>query len=196
VFESAPATAPAAPGWPNLCTRSDSASYNRSGYDRFAPKSIRPPKTGIRPSVNAILDLVDTSDPAWSSIAVVLQEFRAAGIDLDATSVAMAVRLGRHRHDFPPVPDVARLRSTAANGPIVYYIRRANLIKIGTTTDPHARFLDLMPDQILAVEPGDRALELLGTASSPTCAPAPVVNTSSPAGMVWCRQRRPPNWWA
>lgn len=37
---------------------------------------------------------------------------------------------------------------------IVYYIRRAGLIKIGTTVSPAKRFSALLPDEILAVEPG------------------------------------------
>jgi hypothetical protein len=42
---------------------------------------------------------------------------------------------------------------------IVYYISRGDLIKIGTTAYPEARFASLIPDAILAFEPGDRMIE-------------------------------------
>lgn len=42
---------------------------------------------------------------------------------------------------------------------IVYYIRIGNLIKIGYTGSFHDRMRSLMPDEILAIEEGDRELE-------------------------------------
>jgi hypothetical protein len=42
---------------------------------------------------------------------------------------------------------------------IVYYILRGDLVKIGTTTQPMRRFATLMPDAVLATEPGDVELE-------------------------------------
>lgn len=42
---------------------------------------------------------------------------------------------------------------------VVYYIRIGNHIKIGTTADFASRMSTLQPDEILAVELGDRALE-------------------------------------
>lgn len=41
----------------------------------------------------------------------------------------------------------------------VYYIRRGDLIKIGHTVNLHKRMTDLMPDAVLAVEPGPQQLE-------------------------------------
>jgi hypothetical protein len=111
-------------------------------------------RSGVRSSVQAALDQIDTTDPAWPSVAAVLQEFVAAGIDLDATVAAMAVKLGKLRwaaDDSSERTDPATLLTTCS---IVYYIRRSNLIKIGTTASPHARFNELMPDEILAAEPG------------------------------------------
>ncbi|MFD0405604.1 hypothetical protein ACFVHV_09735, partial [Kitasatospora sp. NPDC127116] len=40
-----------------------------------------------------------------------------------------------------------------------YYIRRGDLLKIGTTVNPVRRFNSLLPDEILAFEPGGRAKE-------------------------------------
>lgn len=41
----------------------------------------------------------------------------------------------------------------------VYYIRTCCRIKIGYTTNLDGRMTDLSPDELLATEPGDRALE-------------------------------------
>jgi hypothetical protein len=47
----------------------------------------------------------------------------------------------------------------SASDAIVYYIQRGELIKIGTTVNPRSRFGELVPDEILAVEPGGRKEE-------------------------------------
>jgi hypothetical protein len=47
-----------------------------------------------------------------------------------------------------------------ADDPLVYYIRRSGLIKIGFTTRFVSRMRRLRPDELLAVEPGNLALEL------------------------------------
>lgn len=41
----------------------------------------------------------------------------------------------------------------------VYYVRRGNLVKIGTTSDLYRRMSAILPDEVLAVEPGSYALE-------------------------------------
>jgi Helix-turn-helix domain len=116
---------------------------------------------GLRRSVQRLRDLIDTTDPAWPDIAAALQEFAASGIGIDETTVPMAIKIGRQRFLESglkaPAWDQATL--TNASESIVYYIRRGELIKIGTTTSPRSRFTDLLPDEILAVEPGARELE-------------------------------------
>lgn len=114
---------------------------------------------GVRPSVAGVLSLIDTTDPAWPAVAAVLQEFTGAGIDLDATSAAMAVKLGKRRHAAEERRAEDEQPTLVSAGSIVYYIRRAHLIKIGTTVAPHSRFADLLPDEILAIEPGARKEE-------------------------------------
>lgn len=57
-----------------------------------------------------------------------------------------------------PCPDCFGLREAAPSGPFVYYAERARSIKIGTALDPHRRARALRAE-LLAVEPGDRALE-------------------------------------
>lgn len=120
---------------------------------------------GLPRSIQRLVDLVDHTDPAWPRVAMVLQEFAAAGIELDTTTVPLAVQLGKQRHldldgKLPggrTSPGSATLAATADS--IVYYIRRGGFIKIGTTVDPRSRFTELRPDEILAYEPGSYAEE-------------------------------------
>ena len=123
----------------------------------FVPRTIEDAAAGLPRSVQHVLALIDTTDPAWPSVAVILREFLAAGIELDETSAVMAVKLGKQRWATEcPADESGPFRGTLASGSnsIVYYIRRSEWIKIGTTTDPHERFRDLLPDEILAFEPG------------------------------------------
>lgn len=124
----------------------------------FVPREIALADNALPIAVQAIFDLIDMTDPAWPGVAAVLREFTAAGIEIDAKTAAMAVSLGRRRWAEIDGGDVQPTLASAT-GSIVYYIRRGALIKIGTTTQPQTRFRDLMPDEILAVEPGDRKQE-------------------------------------
>jgi hypothetical protein len=42
---------------------------------------------------------------------------------------------------------------------VVYYLRRADSVKIGTTSNPRQRFAALLHDEVLAFELGGRAVE-------------------------------------
>ena len=131
------------------------------GEDPYTPESFIAARdnAGPRRSIQRILSLVDTTDPAWPHIAGTLRDFAEAGIGLDEVTIPMAVKLGKRRRErFDADPGIAAAQEAPA-GSIVYYIRRAGLIKIGTTADPHSRFKDLLPDEILAFEPGDRVQE-------------------------------------
>lgn len=129
------------------------------GHEAFLPESLRQNKEGRRPSFERLIALVDTSSPAWPAIAALLREMADAGIDLDETSVAMAAKLGVQRWKereggrYPTTGPCEQL-ALAAGAPVVYYVRRGDLIKIGTTTEPRQRFTELRPDEICAVEPG------------------------------------------
>jgi hypothetical protein len=114
--------------------------------------------SGIRRSIKALLDAVDRRDPALTFIAVELQQKRHEKDELTEGDVREAVVLGRTRFDeFRQ--QLADRRSDRIPDSIVYYIRRGPLVKIGTTTNPHGRFRDLLPDEILAWEPGGRTEE-------------------------------------
>jgi Helix-turn-helix domain len=139
------------------------AVYDR-GRDMLAPKgSWDAGPSGAHRSIQQLLSLIDTSDPAWPLAAGILREFAEAGVELDAPVVAAAVKLGKHRHAGSSAEiNTERQRVLAvAAGAIVYYGRRADLIKIGTTTSPRSRFGDLLPDEILAFEPGSHEEETL-----------------------------------
>lgn len=51
-------------------------------------------------------------------------------------------------------------RGLAVQPSTVYYVRIGNLIKIGTTKDMNTRMTALQPDEVLAIEEGDRDIEL------------------------------------
>ncbi|WP_329114476.1 GIY-YIG nuclease family protein [Streptomyces sp. NBC_01353] len=78
-----------------------------------------------------------------------------AGVELNAETIEIAIKVGRSKHE-----GLARQRRTRPERiEIVYYIKRAELVKIGTTRNPAHRLHTLMPDEILAFEPGGPDLE-------------------------------------
>ena len=139
------------------------AHYLYASEDVFTPPSILEQGDGSRPAFERLLELIDTTDDAWPATAGVLREMMLAGVELDETAVTIAVKLARKRWDqtVTALPSLRRERITLASAStaIVYYIRRGDLIKIGTTTDPVDRFTSLLPDEILAFEPGSYADE-------------------------------------
>lgn len=110
--------------------------------------------------------LINTTDPAWPTIASVLHEMANAGVEIDETAYGIAAKVGAYRYDIS-LPKTGRRYGlqyyqatlTGTGGSIVYYIRRGELIKIGTTVDPVQRFSTLLPSEILAFEPGTDELE-------------------------------------
>jgi hypothetical protein len=126
----------------------------------FTPESIRDQGDGLRPSAARLLELIDTSDPAWPATAAALREMTLAGVELDAATVTAAVKIGRRRWETTEKEALAwaakheRIGLAVSSASIVYYVRRGSLIKIGTTVDPAKRFSTLLPDEILAFEPG------------------------------------------
>ncbi|MEV8042447.1 hypothetical protein AB0P02_01200 [Streptomyces griseoluteus] len=110
---------------------------------------------------NRLSRLVDPDDPAFDHIAEVLTDMIAASVDLSPEMVQAAAKMGRsryqrERHSRTVIPAP---RDSTLSGSVVYYIRRSNLIKIGTTINLKRRMNILMPDEVLAVEPGDATME-------------------------------------
>jgi MerR family regulatory protein len=132
------------------------------------PQEIRDSDSGLRPSHQALLRLIDMSDPAWPSIAGVLREMTDAGVEIGEAALVIAAKVGTHRFATATVkahpgrrPASHQATLSGTSDSIVYYIRRGDLIKIGTTADPVTRPGRLMPDKILAFEPGDADQETL-----------------------------------
>lgn len=121
----------------------------------LTPQSIKNLRCGPRRSIAPLLEIVDTEDPAFPRIADALRDMSNAGVELTEETVTIAVKIGKQKH-----ADEAARRITERNRrSIVYYIRRGDLIKIGTTIDPVNRLKSLMPDEVLAFEPGDKHTE-------------------------------------
>lgn len=127
--------------------------------------------------------LVDPQDPYYYEICIELMTMDRAGVEINRTAADIATKLVRHRLGAEEALAAKRranrertrleregeaqawIALNAArdlwreSGGIVYYILRGELIKIGTTTRPIKRFATLMPDAVLATEPGDTELE-------------------------------------
>lgn len=120
--------------------------------------------------------LIDQDDPLVINVFGMLKEMELAGVEIDARAAEIATKLVHWKFKRRQETEKARLaeleelaqqrlrdeeaveRWRTSPG-IVYYILRNNLIKIGTTVRPKQRFDDLMPDAVLATEPGNEELE-------------------------------------
>lgn len=125
-----------------------SSDWREKKWDGHGP-------TGVRRSIRTLMDLIDPADPAFTLIATALQQARQDRQTLTMDDVRAAVDLGRR--DFKE--HEARTEASRPGripASIVYYARRSDLVKIGTTTSPHRRFAALLPDEVLAWEPGGR----------------------------------------
>lgn len=125
---------------------------------------------GLRPSMGRLVKMVDTSHPAFPAIADILTDMANAGVEIDEAIVTAAIKLGKERHrrelamgGVVSAEDVPLRLWPEENdrASIVYYTRRGDLIKIGTTVNPADRFGALLPDEILAWEPGGNREEKL-----------------------------------
>lgn len=111
------------------------------------------------PSPNAHLaDRIDGDDPAFHEIMQEIATFMLSGVGLTEQTVDMAVAIGRHKHKLKPAED-APTPKPGQHDPVVYYIRRGAMVKIGTTVNMRARMAAHLPEEILAVEPGGYDLE-------------------------------------
>lgn len=114
-------------------------------------------------------NLISEEEAAKTAILIQLHKMELAGVVLDDRAVEIAVLLGQYKHRSalersPVAPgDVPSWQKGQKEGDDrprwVYYIRRAMLIKIGTTVNLTTRFITLRPNEILAIEPGDERLE-------------------------------------
>lgn len=109
-------------------------------------------RCGVRPSIGKLTEMLDVDDPAFFRIAAELQRLRESGMELTAETITQATAEVRAQ-----IAEDERLSAIPES--IVYYVRRSDLVKIGTTAQPMGRFRDLLPDEILAWEPGGRDTE-------------------------------------
>lgn len=104
--------------------------------------------------------LLDENDPAYRQIMQTLLLFSASGIELSQTVIEMASKVGRYNHRIEEeVDSSARGIKPDQEGGVVYYVRRGSMVKIGTTINMQKRMTALLPDEILATEPGSYSLE-------------------------------------
>ena len=114
--------------------------------------------------------LLDREDPAYPVILQALVDFAFELGDLTAVDDDMAkaaIRIGRARYErqqngTPLEYGTGLALSHNEQGDpraVVYYIRRGALVKIGTTVHLRSRMAALLPEEILAIEPGDQKLE-------------------------------------
>lgn len=113
--------------------------------------------------------------PALLAFMQISVEWQKAGIEMTDELMAAAVKLAEAQLAETRKANArvnAQREATAerlavlepgafgdAEDGVVYYIRRGKYVKIGTTTKLRNRMRELMPDEVLAVEPGSYALE-------------------------------------
>lgn len=133
-----------------------------------SPHHIWGPDTQASPfgseSLQAAARLIDLNDPALPEITQAAFSLTARlgnTTEPDEDTIRMAIRLGRARYqrmqEGTTPPRGASSRESMDGK--VYYVRRGAMIKIGTTTNLHRRMAALLPEEVLAVEPGSHAKE-------------------------------------
>lgn len=149
----------------------------------FIPEHDRQRALHAGPLRTPYRHLLDEQDPHYLEIAFHLHTMNQAGVEIDQKAADNAAKLihwerehgTRRRNAWTDEREQEEAkRATAAerwikeheaserwtqSPGIVYYLLRGSLIKIGTTIRPKKRFDTLMPDAVLATEPGDRELE-------------------------------------
>ena len=104
------------------------------------------PDVTPRPS-EVVLSSVEARALIWT----ILKRERETGVEVTREELAAI------RASFLEDPPLSRPRPV--NNPAVYYFRVGNRIKIGFTVNVEGRVRNLMPEEVLGWEPGDRNLE-------------------------------------
>lgn len=140
----------------------------------FTPESVKPEAGWI--GVPGARHIPASSDPVFPHFTSVVGTWTRAGIEMTDELMAAAVQLATaqlerrmHRQAIERSQQERAAEAVAnippsgtfgdAPGGVVYYVRRDRFVKIGTTTRLPVRMRDLMPDEVLAVEPGSYKLE-------------------------------------
>lgn len=112
------------------------------------------------------LDMIDTTEPAAGQIMRALIEMDDLGFDTsDEQHIQQAISVGRRRHAehihtaHLRAERNHRQRESQQHPGVVYYMRVGERVKIGYTTNLTKRIAAVMPEELLATEPGGRLLE-------------------------------------
>ncbi|AWL39680.1 MULTISPECIES: GIY-YIG nuclease family protein [unclassified Streptomyces] len=111
-----------------------------------------------------LADLIDRADPAFTQIVQAVGRFTEAGVELTEEMVTAAIKLGRAEQRRWVMADgsafkAERIPAEGKHEAVVYYVRRGALIKIGTTTELRRRMREILPEELLALEPGSIGIE-------------------------------------
>lgn len=122
-------------------------------------------RIGEDASTAHLAELIDPTDPALAHITQAITRFTEAGLVLTEELVTAAVSLGRTEHVRWGAADgngfkAAAIPTQAGHAPVVYYVRRGTMVKIGTSTNLHRRMREVLPEEVLAIEPGGIGVEL------------------------------------
>jgi hypothetical protein len=114
---------------------------------------------------------IDTAEPAFHHILRAATNLSRFGLDVtDPALLARVVQVGRENYESDQ--RLTQLRAEraavrdgaltiASKSSVVYYMRICNRVKIGYTTNLVSRLSSINPEELLVVEPGDRAKEAM-----------------------------------
>jgi hypothetical protein len=140
----------------------------------FTPESLKPAAGWV--GVPGARHIPAPSDPVFPALTGIVADWTQAGIEMTDELMAAAVKLAttqvERRAQRKAIEEAQKERhanaATSAPPPgfygdapnaVVYYVRRDRYVKIGTTTQLQDRMRGLMPDEVLALEPGSYTLE-------------------------------------
>lgn len=135
----------------------------------YVPKGVKGGSNWV--GVPGARHIPPSSDPVFPHFTSIIADWMQAGVEMSEEYIVAAVKLATAQVDRAreraetEARQEAKLADARANVPppgtygddpggVVYYIRRSIYVKIGTTTRLRNRMRDLMPDEVLAVEPG------------------------------------------
>lgn len=112
-----------------------------------------------------LIDQLDKDSPVWGYVARQLSQLHVLGLTHAITQqvmtkiIARAERwVERDAEQLSQMLDRERLIA-GAHGPIVYYMRIGNRVKIGTSANLRQRLETFNPEELMATEPGGHELE-------------------------------------
>ncbi|MBA2951602.1 GIY-YIG nuclease family protein [Streptomyces himalayensis] len=140
----------------------------------YVPKSMKPRSSWV--GIPGARHIPAADDPVFPHFTTIVADWTQAGVEMTDELMAVAVQLAatqvarakeraaaeaRQGERYAALADAAPPPGTYGDAPdgVVYYIRRGRYVKIGTTTQLRNRMRDLLPDEVLAVEPGSYKLE-------------------------------------